>query len=387
VALVRRSALIAATTILALTALTACSGGDDSAGSASSAPATTQDRSTGSPTSTAAKDEPTGADLRPVVTGVIAGGFTSPWGLAFLPDGSALVSERDTARIKRVTAAGRVTTVGRVPGVVPGGEGGLLGLAISPDFDQNRWLYAYFTSDRDNRIVRMKYSNGELGTLHPVLTGIAKAGIHNGGRIGFGPDGMLYAGVGEAGLRAPAQDLHSLSGKILRMTPTGKPAPRNPFDNSVVWTYGHRNPQGFTWDDSGRMWASEFGQNTWDELNLIQRGRNYGWPVVEGKADNNSYVNPVVQWHTDEASPSGVAFTKSAIYMAALRGSRLWQIPLNGTHAEKPRDFFVNKYGRLRTVVVAPDGSLWLTTSNTDGRGAPRANDDKILRIQLRPQG
>jgi glucose/arabinose dehydrogenase len=386
VVLVQRTAVIAAATVLAFTALTACSGGDDSAGSASSAPAQTPGGSTGSPTSTATRNEPTGADLKPVVTGVIAGGFTSPWGLAFLPDGSALVSERDTARIKRVTAAGRVTTVGQVPGVVPGGEGGLLGLAISPDFDQDHWLYAYFTSDRDNRIVRMKYSNGELGTPHPVLTGIAKAGIHNGGRIGFGPDGMLYAGVGEAGLRSPAQDLHSLSGKILRMTPTGKPAPHNPFGNSVVWTYGHRNPQGFTWDDKGRMWASEFGQNTWDELNLIQRGRNYGWPVVEGKADNNSYVNPVVQWHTDEASPSGVVFAKSAIYMAALRGSRLWQIPLNGTHAGKPRDYFVNKYGRLRTVVVAPDGSLWLTTSNTDGRGAPRTNDDKILRIALRPQ-
>src|SRR5215475_6933475 len=179
VALVRRSALIAATTALALTVLTACSGGGSgSAGSPSSAPAATPDRSTGSPTSAATKDEPTGADLKPVVTGAIAGGFTSPWGLAFLPDGSALVSERDTARIKRVTAAGRVTTVGQVPGVVPGGEGGLLGLAISPDFDQNRWLYAYFTSDRDNRIVRMKYSNGELGTPHPVLTGIARSEEH-----------------------------------------------------------------------------------------------------------------------------------------------------------------------------------------------------------------
>jgi glucose/arabinose dehydrogenase len=261
VALVRRSAVIAATTVLALTGLTACSGGGGSAESTSSAPSTTPGRSTATPTPTTSEGGPTGADLKPVATRVIAGGFTSPWGLVFLPDGSALVSERDTARIKRVTPAGRVTTVGQVPGVVPGGEGGLLGLAISPDFDQNRWLYAYFTSDRDNRIVRMKYSGGELGTPHPILTGIAKAGIHNGGRIGFGPDGMLYAGTGEAGLRAPAQDLHSLSGKILRMTPTGKPAPDNPFDNSVVWTYGHRNPQGFAWDDDGRMWASSSAEH------------------------------------------------------------------------------------------------------------------------------
>jgi glucose/arabinose dehydrogenase len=225
----------------------------------------------------------------------------------------------------------------------------------------------------------MKYENGKLGDLHPILTGIAKAGVHNGGRIAFGPDGMLYAGTGEAGRRDPAQDLSSLSGKILRMTPTGKPAPRNPFDGSLVWSYGHRNPQGLAWDDDGRMWASEFGQNTWDELNLIQRGRNYGWPQVEGRSDNDKYVNPVAPWHTDEA-------TRRAVYMAALRGSRLWQIPLRGRRVGEPRDFFVNKYGRLRTIVLAPDGSLWLTTSNTDGRGSPRQDDDKILRVELRPR-
>lgn len=381
-----RSTTIAATTVLALSALVACSDDGGGAAPASSAPATTPSRSTTAASPTPTPTEPTGAELEPVVTSVIAAGFTSPWGLVFLPDGSALVSERDTARIKRVTAGGRVTTVGHVPGVQPGGEGGLLGLAIPPDFEQNYWLYAYFTSDRDNRIVRMKYENGKLGDLHPILTGIAKAGIHNGGRIAFGPDGMLYAGTGEAGQRDPAQDLSSLSGKILRMTPTGKPAPRNPFDGSLVWSYGHRNPQGLAWDDDGRMWASEFGQNTWDELNLIQRGRNYGWPQVEGRSDNDKYVNPVAQWHTDEASPSGIAIAKGAVYMAALRGSRLWQIPLRGRRVGEPRDFFVNKYGRLRTIVLAPDGSLWLTTSNTDGRGSPRQDDDKILRVELRPR-
>jgi glucose/arabinose dehydrogenase len=316
----------------------------------------------------------------------VADGFTSPWGLVFLSDGSALVSERDTARIKRVTADGDVTTVGRVPGVVPGGEGGLLGLAVPPNFAQSRWLYAYFTSAEDNRIVRMKYENGELGDPDPILTGIAKAAIHNGGRIAFGPDRLLYAGTGEAGQLTPAQDRSSLSGKILRMTPSGKPAAGNPFKDSVVWSYGHRNVQGLAWDEDRRMWASEFGQNTWDELNLIRRGRNYGWPVVEGRADNDSYVNPLAQWHTDVASPSGIAVAKGAVYMAALRGSRLWQIPLHGDQVGKPRDFFVNRYGRLRTVVLAPDGSLWLTTSNTDGRGNPRENDDKILRVELRPR-
>ncbi|KWX00618.1 glucose sorbosone dehydrogenase [Carbonactinospora thermoautotrophica] len=320
----------------------------------------------------------------PRVAGTVAEGLTTPWGLAFLPDGSALVSERDTGRIKRVTSGGQIMTVGQVPGVAPGGEGGLLGIAVSPNYRRDRLLYAYFTAAEDNRVVRMTYHGGRLGAPQPVVTGIPKGHIHNGGRIRFGPDGMLYIGTGESGDRPLSQDLGSLGGKILRVTPEGKPAPGNPFNRApLVYSYGHRNVQGLAFDSGGRLWAAEFGQNTWDELNLIKSGQNYGWPHVEGKGDRPRYRDPVAQWGTAEASPSGIAIKGDVVYLAALRGSRLWQVPIQGDTAGKPREFFTREYGRLRTVEVAPDGSLWVITSNTDGRGSPRRGDDRILRVVL----
>jgi glucose/arabinose dehydrogenase len=314
----------------------------------------------------------------------VADSFTSPWGLAFLPDRTALVSERDTGRIKRVTADGSVRTVGTVPGVDPGGEGGLMGLAVARDFARAPWVYAYFTATDDNRIVRMRYEGGRLGAPQMLVTGIPKAGIHNGGRLVFGPDGMLYAGTGEAGDRPLSQDRDSLGGKILRMTPDGKPPGDNPFRGSLVYSLGHRNVQGLAFDPQGRLWASEFGQRTWDELNLIQPGRNYGWPEAEGREGPDRYVQPLAQWPTDDASPSGIAIAEGSVWMAALRGARLWRIPLRGgTTVGTPAAFFSDEYGRLRTVEPAPDGSLWLITSNTDGRGSPRRGDDRILRVVL----
>jgi glucose/arabinose dehydrogenase len=270
-----------------------------------------------------------------------------------------------------------------VPGVDAGGEGGLLGITVARNFAQDPWVYAYFTASDDNRIVRMRYENGDLGRPQVLLSGIPKAGIHNGGRITFGPDGNLYAGTGDGSVRDRAQNRGSLGGKILRMTPDGKVPAGNPFPGSYVWSYGHRNVQGLAFDAQGRLWASEFGQNTWDELNRIVKGKNYGWPVVEGRGGDDRYVDPVAQWHTDEASPSGAAYAQGAIYLAALRGGRLWQIPVAGSDRE-PRAFFTGRYGRLRAVALAPDGSLWVMTNNTDGRGSPRSGDDKILRVVLR---
>jgi glucose/arabinose dehydrogenase len=316
---------------------------------------------------------------------VIAQGLDTPWGLGFLPDRSALVTERDTAAVKRITPGGAVTAVGTIPGVDPAGEGGLLGLAVSPSFADDATIFVYFTAPGDNRIARLTYSGGTLGVPSPIVTGIPKGRIHNGGRLAFGPDGMLYAGTGESGERPLAQDRGSLGGKILRMTPDGKPAPGNPFPGSLVYSYGHRNVQGLAFDETGQLWAAEFGQNTWDELNVIKAGANYGWPEREGTGSGGPYVDPVAQWQVEDASPSGIAIAGGAVYMAGLRGQRLWRIPISGTSAGTPRAYFQGSYGRLRTVMAAPDGSLWLTTSNRDGRGEPRDGDDRVLRLTLSP--
>ena len=312
----------------------------------------------------------------------VATGFDVPWGLVFLPDGSALLSERDTARILSVSADGGVTEVGPVEGVQPGGEGGLLGLAVAPDSPET--IYAYFTAAEDNRVVRMPYRGGALGAAEVVVDGIPKAGNHNGGRLAFGPDGKLYVSTGDASRPERAQDLESLGGKILRLNPDGSIPADNPFDGSPVFSYGHRNVQGLAFDEDGNLWASEFGQNTWDEINLIQAGQNYGWPVVEGVGGDDRFVDPVAQWSTDEASPSGIAFVRDTVFMAALRGERLWQIPVQDGTAGSPADFAVGEFGRLRHAEVAPDGSLWVLTNNT-ARGTPREGDDRILRVTLEP--
>jgi glucose/arabinose dehydrogenase len=316
---------------------------------------------------------------------VLARNLAVPWAIAFLPDGDALVTERDSARLLRVTPHGKVSTVGTIPGVDPYGEGGLLGVAVSPSFRRDRLVYVYFSTATDNRIARFRYSNGLIGPLDAVVTGIPRAAIHNGGRLAFGPDGMLWAATGEHGEPSLAQDRDSLGGKILRMTPDGSPAPGNPF-GTLVWTYGHRNVEGMAWDGAGRMYATEFGQDRFDEINRIEKGRNYGWPATEGAADGGRYTDPELTWPPDQASPSGAAIAGGSLWVAALRGERLWQIPLGRTGAAgAPVAHFTGDYGRLREVVRAPDGSLWCTTSNRDGRGNPRPGDDKILVIPVRP--
>ena len=312
----------------------------------------------------------------------VATGLNVPWGIAFLPGGDALVAERATGRIVQVPAQGGASKpFFQVPGVAAQGEGGLLGLAVSPGFAQDGYVYAYFTASGDNRIVRFKA--GTAARVEVIFTGLAKAGIHNGGRIAFGPDGLLYVGTGDAGQSSRSQDPASPNGKILRLTADGKPAPGNPAAGSPVYSLGHRNVQGLAWDSAGRLWATEFGQNTFDEVNLIRAGANYGWPVVEGQADTQGgkFVNPLVTWATGDASPSGAAILGDTLYVAGLRGERLWTVPLNGERTGTPKAELDGKYGRLRTVVAAPDGSLWVSTSNRDGRGDPKDGDDRILRF------
>jgi glucose/arabinose dehydrogenase len=312
----------------------------------------------------------------------IATGLDVPWGVAFLPDRAALVGERNTGRILEIPLnGGKKRVVMQVPGVATDtAEGGLLGLAVSPSYGRDHWVYAYLTTRIDNRVVRFHLG----GRVHPVLTGIRRGVIHNGGRIAFGPDRKLYVTVGETGDAPLAQDRRALNGKILRLNPDGSVPRGNPFRGSLVWSYGHRNVEGLAWDSSGRLWETEFGQDRYDEVNLIRPGRNYGWPAVEGfgSTAGGRYTNPKATWPTDEASPSGAAIIGSTMYIGALQGRDVLRLRLRGAGATKLAPLLRGRYGRLRTVVKAPDGSLWVTTSNRDGRGSPRSGDDRILRIR-----
>jgi glucose/arabinose dehydrogenase len=321
---------------------------------------------------------------RPGTPRDLATGLSVPWAIAFLPGGDALVTERDTARLLRVTPAGKVSTVAKVPGVSPAGEGGLLGVAVSPSYARDHWVFLYYSAASENRIVRFDYRGRGISGARTLVSGIPRGPIHNGGRLAFGPDHMLYASTGETGRGELAQDRSSLGGKILRMTLDGRPAPGNPF-GTLVWTYGHRNVQGLAWDEKGRMFATEFGQDRFDEINRIEKGHNYGWPVVEGfGGDPKRYTAPLVTWTTDEASPSGLAYDRGSLWAGALRGRRLWQVPVvaNGITG-KPVARLTGRYGRIRAVATAPDGSLWVSTSNRDGRGDPRKGDDRILAVPV----
>ncbi len=320
------------------------------------------------------------ADRSPPVGGitVLARGLQAPWGLAFLPDGSALISERDTRLIKQLRPGSPPRTVQKISEADASGEGGLLGIAVSSTYAQDKLVYAYYTTGKDNRIARF-----QLGERpQPIVTGIPVSGIHNGGRLAFGPDGYLYAGTGDASERGLSQNRASLGGKILRMTTQGKPAPGNPFPNSLVWSLGHRNVQGLAWDKAGRLFAAEFGQNRVDEVNLIRAGGNYGWPDVEGRGGGSRFIDPQITWGTSEASPSGAAILDQTLYVACLRGERLYRVPIDDRgRLGQSQQLLVGQYGRLRHVAAAPDGSLWILTSNRDGRGNPIEADDRVLRL------
>ncbi|WP_309127057.1 PQQ-dependent sugar dehydrogenase [Microbacterium sp.] len=348
------------------------------AGCAASGPETAQS-SVATPGETTANAEPI----------TIASGLDAPWSVIRLEDGGALISQRDDGRVIELTAGGEQREAGTVPGVVSGGESGLHGLAVLEE-DGERWLYAYHGAEDDNRVMRMPLTGEDwslgldVDRLEVVVDGIPRASNHNGGRIAFGDDGMLYVSTGDAGDGERSQDRSDLGGKILRMTPEGDPAPGNPF-GTLVYSLGHRNVQGLAWDSEGTLWASEFGQNTWDELNRIEPGGNYGWPDHEGMADAEDAIDPVAAWAPADASPSGIAIVDDIAYVAGLRGERLWLLDVSDPDAE-PHAVFAGQFGRLRDVVAGPDGTLWVLTNNTDGRGSPGEGDDRLLQLTL-PEG
>lgn len=315
----------------------------------------------------------------------IAENLVVPWALIFLPDNRILVTERP-GRVKLIDPASQTApkTVGEIEDVLSAGEGGLLGIALHPDFPQNSFIYVYYTYASEgentlNRVTRFKLENETLQERQIILDQIPGASNHNGGRLKFGPDNFLYITTGDAQNPSLSQDRNSLAGKILRVMDEGNPAPGNPFNNHT-YAYGLRNPQGLTWDNQGRLWSSDHGSTATDEINQINAGGNYGWPNVRGDQTQQGIVSPAVQSGSATWAPSGLAFLNNSLYFGGLRGQALFQVDLNRSPMEATAHL-EREFGRIRDVVVGPDNSLYITTSNRDGRGLPNRGDDKILAI------
>lgn len=320
---------------------------------------------------------------------IIAQNLRIPWEVIFLQGGGMLITERP-GNLLRYSPTGEKKTIA-IPGVRHAGEGGLLGMALHPKFSSNRYIYFYLTTNVDggttNRVERYEFKDDQLTNKKVIIEKIPGASNHDGGRIKFGPDGMLYIATGDAGVEKNAQDTQSLAGKILRLRDDGTLPNDNPFKNAV-YSYGHRNVQGLAWDNRGRLWATEHGRSGastgYDELNLIKKGANYGWPTIQGDATRDGMVTPVRHsGPTKTWAPSGITYKSGKLYFAGLRGEALYEATISGDGVSTFREHFTGVYGRLRNVVADQDGTLYILTNNTDGRGDPNANDDKLIRTDL----
>ncbi|OGM76784.1 hypothetical protein A2208_02395 [Candidatus Woesebacteria bacterium RIFOXYA1_FULL_43_16] len=321
---------------------------------------------------------------------IVAQNLDIPWEIAFLPGGEMLVTERPGKLLK---IGAQTKTVKKIEGVKHIGEGGLLGLSLHPDFVKNNYIYLYSTtqdsSGISNRVERYKFENDTLTDRKVILEGIKGSVNHDGGRIAFGPDGYLYVTTGDAGSPDLAQDKNSLNGKILRITEEGDIPSDNPFGNEV-YSLGHRNPQGLAWDEKGVLWETEHGPSGLetgnDEINIIYKGGNYGWPTIKGDETREGLISPVIQSGTEETwAPSGMAYYKGSLFFSGLRGESLFQVKIKNDNSLVLTSHFKKEYGRIRAVVLGPDGYIYFSTSNNDGRGRAKSGDDKIFKVDPRP--
>ena len=324
-------------------------------------------------------------DSKPQEQEVIAENLNIPWELAFLPDGNMLVTERP-GRLLKITDKKEVIPI---EGVTHTGEGGLLGMALHPNFKSNNWIYLYLTTSKNgaltNQVERYTLSQNTLSDKTIILESIPGSRVHDGGRIAFGPDNLLYITTGDAGVEKNAQNTSSLAGKILRIHDDGRIPNDNPFSNAV-YSYGHRNPQGIAWDAKGNLFATEHGRSGaasgFDEVNLITKGKNYGWPTIEGDETRDGMENPLAHSGSKETwAPSGATIMNNTLVFTGLRGQALYQADIQNGKIGTITRSHSNEFGRIRTVVYGPDNRLYILTNNTDGRGTPKPGDDKIIKL------
>lgn len=328
---------------------------------------------------------------------VIAENLNVPWAIDINDNGNIYFTERSGAI--RIIENGKLNPQPLITFTAPfisQGEGGLMGIALDPNFSQNHYLYVMHSYSQNNqiynRVVRLIENNNKAYIDKVLLDNIPGGQIHNGGRLKIGPDQKLYIATGDAGNPSLSQDLASTAGKILRIELDGSIPKDNPIPNSPIYSLGHRNPQGLAWNSNNILYSSEHGQSAHDEINIIQPGANYGWPLVQGDEDSTEVIlqKPLIHSGENTWAPSGITFVNQGpwqdkLLVATLRGEQLLTLLLNedGTVVENIESWFKNEYGRLREVVQGKDGSIYIATSNRDGRGNPDITDDKIIRLSF----